>query len=92
MSAQTQQAARRVALPQVIASVLGRGRATDSTYRLELDNGVSLEYVDGGDEARVVIHIDKAKVARAEADAKIVQLVATLVAALGGGGRQGYAT
>jgi len=81
-----------VTLPQLLASILGRGRATGDTYKLELGGGVELTLSDGGDEARIVINVDKEAIARAEADAKIAQLIATIVAALGGGGRQGYAT
>jgi len=91
MSAQAQQA-KRVTLPQLLAAVLGRGKASENTYKLELGSGVELTLADGGDEARIVISVDKEAIAKAEADAKIAQLVAAVVAALGGGGRQGYAT
>jgi len=77
---------KRRSLPYVLQQILGRGRATDSTYAVEAGPGIELKYVDEGGTAKLVIYIDKARVAAAEADAKVAQLIATVLTALAGRG------
>jgi len=76
-------AVRRRSLPLILRQILGRGTASEDTYMLDVAPGVEVKLVDSGSTAKIVITVDKVKLAASEADARLAHLFAAILSTIG---------